>query len=121
MVANVAREAMTSKTLSGMKALRVVPMTKTMSKMTMVITGTPRAFLAIILGARFWRARPVSTLPAPKRSALMAETAAVMTTTLRAAAAHVTPRVEKIWTKGLSSPVMVRQGLIMRMTRMAST
>mgnify|MGYP001553882843 CR=1 FL=1 len=90
-------------------------------RMMVVITGTPRTTLDMNLGACFWWARPVMTRPAPKRSALMADKAAVMTTKLSKPAAQETPRVLKIWTKGDCSPVMSRHGVIMRMTAMAST
>ena len=120
-VAKVAREATISKMRSGSSALSTAPMTMTDSRMATVITGTPRDVRAMTFGARFWRARPVSTRPAPKRSALMADSAAVMTTRLSRPAAQLTPRVEKICTNGDWSPVMLRHGLMSRMTRMDST
>ena len=72
-------------------------------------------------GAKFSLARPVRTRPVPNRSALMADRAAVMTTKLSRPAAQFTPRVLKIWTKGDSSPVMVRHGLRIKMIEIAST
>ena len=72
-------------------------------------------------GAKFSLARPVSTRPVPNRSALMADSAAVMTTKFSRPAAQFTPRVLKICTNGDSSPVIVRHGLSTRMIEIAST
>ena len=108
-------------TLSGSAQFSATPTTSTPSIASVVTTGTPRTVLASARGARRSRAMPATTRPAPKRSALMAESAAVITTTFSSAAAQFTPRVEKICTNGDSSPVICCQGVSSRITPIAST
>src|SRR6478609_6589593 len=101
-VANVAIEAMTRKTSSGMTAFRTTPTSRIPAIMTTVIQGTPwRETLPKAAGAWPWLDSPKRMRPAPKMSLLMADNAAVMTTALRMCGAAGMPRLLKIWTNGL--------------------
>src|SRR6476620_5304649 len=73
-VANVAIEAITIKTSSGMTAFRTTPTRRMPAIITTVIHGTPwRETLPNTAGAWPWLDIPNRMRPAPKMSLLMAE------------------------------------------------
>ena len=84
--------------------------------------GTPlRETDANAAGACPCLAKPNNMRPAPNVSELIAEIAAVMTTTLRIEAAAGMPRAVKICTNGLASAVMWFHGTSDMMTTIVIT